>query len=51
MQFETSRLVVNFENGFIATLDKWKKLIFVEGIKKRMRKLIEKDIKELEKNA
>jgi len=48
MDFHTPRLTVEFGNEFIETLGAWKEAVVREGIKERLKKLIEKDLKDLE---
>ncbi len=48
MKFGISSFAVELGSDFIDKLDKWKKTIFMSGLKKNLRRLIEKDLKEKE---
>jgi len=48
MKFDISIISVDLGNEFVETLNSWKEKITREGIRNRLRKLIEKDLKQLE---
>jgi len=49
MKFGIQSLVVqNLGSDFISIFDSWKEKIIREGLKSRIKKIIEKDLKELE---
>lgn len=48
MKFGISMLTVDLGNDFIDKFDSWKKEVMVEGMKYRLRELIEEDLKTLE---
>ena len=50
MKFGISSMAVDLGNDFIETLDRWKKKIFMSGLRTNLRRLIEKDLKESGEN-
>jgi len=48
MKFGISIMAVELGTDFIDTLDKWKKRIFVSGLRNNLRRLIEEDLKKQE---
>lgn len=48
MKFGISSMMVELGTDFIETFDKWKKKIFVSGLRENIKRLIEKDLKEIE---
>ena len=48
MKFGISMLSVDLGNDFIERFDAWKEKVMVEGMKYRLRELIEKDLNTLE---
>ena len=48
MKFGISTMAVDLGNDFIEEFDRWKKTIFMSGLRDSLRRIIEKDLKELE---
>ena len=50
MKFGTNTLFLYFDEEFIVFYDQWKSLIFKEGLKNRLQKLIREDLNKLKNN-
>jgi len=48
MKFGISTMAVDLGNDFVEEFDRWKKAIFMSGLRNSLRRLIEKDLKEQE---
>jgi len=48
MKFGSRTMFVDFESEFVSVLDRWKEAIVREGLKERLKKIIQEDLKRLE---